>query len=142
MEITRRPRARNGNGPHIFRWRAPARGGTFALMQIKHLVFLSAVSLASFSASAENSGGALPTDHVFAPTSFWYAQIPADAPLHTNSANFAAEFCRQIKAYYGCVGINTTSYASPVYVVEAGAPTVRVAVRDCQKMGWIDKKLE
>ena len=84
----------------------------------------------------------LPTDHVFAPTSFWYAQIPNDAPLHTNSANFTADFLRQIKAYYGNVSINVESFASPVYVVKSNAPTVRVAVRDCQKMGWIDKNLE
>lgn len=84
---------------------------------------------------------AAPAGRVFAATSFWYTPIPADAPLHTNNANFVKEFLRQRKAYYGTVAVNTTSYASPVYVVDAGTPTVRVAHWDCQKNGYVDKKL-
>lgn len=83
----------------------------------------------------------LPTDRIFAPTSFWYTALPTDAPLHTNSANFAREFVRQIKAYYGNVGINMESYASPVYIAAAGDPAVRVAQWDCHKQGWLDPKL-
>jgi hypothetical protein len=82
---------------------------------------------------------ALPLNRVFAPTSFWYAAIPADAPLHTNSAVFVTEFLRQKKAYYGTVAINTTAYASPVYIVDADVPTVRVRKVDCQNNGYIDK---
>ena len=43
---------------------------------------------------------------IFAPTSFWYTPLPADVPLHPNSANFVAEYVRQKKAYYGTVSIN------------------------------------
>lgn len=78
---------------------------------------------------------------IFAPTSFWYTPIPAKVELHPNSANFAAEFVRQKKAYYGTVTINTTAYASPVYVADANQPTVRVAEWDCQKKGFADKNL-
>ena len=73
---------------------------------------------------------------VFAADSFWYTPISADAPLHANSAGFVADFLRQKKAYYGTVGINTTAYASPVYVAGPHAPTVRVTPWDCQKQGY------
>lgn len=86
-------------------------------------------------------GESLPTDHVFAPTSFWYAQIPADAPLHPNSANFVAEFNRQRKTYYNTVALNTTAYSSPVYIVDAKTPTVTVALWDCHGNGYHDKQL-
>ena len=81
-------------------------------------------------------------ERVFAPDSFWYTPIPADAPLHTNSAAFVADFLRQKKAYYGTVSINTTSYASPVYVVGADVPRVRVGKWDAQKNGYKDPRLE
>lgn len=78
---------------------------------------------------------------VFAADSFWYAPIPKDAPLHANSANFAAEFVRQKKKYYGTVSINTTAYASPVYIAAADTPAVKVTEWDCQKKGFQDRKL-
>ncbi len=86
-------------------------------------------------------GGALVTDAIFAPTSFWYKPIPASVPLHANSANFVREFIRQRNTYYGNVTINTAAYASPVYVAAAGAPTTRVAVWDCQGKGYLDQNL-
>lgn len=73
--------------------------------------------------------------------SFWYTPIPANAPLHPNSANFVQEFLRQFRTYYGNVTINTWSYSSPVYIATGGAPTVAVNVWDCQRRGWIDKNL-
>lgn len=76
---------------------------------------------------------------VFAPDSFWYQAIPADAPLHPNSAAFVADFLRQKKAYYGTVTINTVNYASPVYVVGPDVPTVAVGWNDCQHKGKPDK---
>jgi hypothetical protein len=79
--------------------------------------------------------------HIFAPTSFWYQEIPADAPLHPNSANFVAEFLRQKKAYYGTVSINTKAYAAPIYVVGPGIKPVQVTEWDCQKKGFKDKLL-
>jgi len=78
---------------------------------------------------------------IFAPTSFWYTPLPADVPLHPNSANFAADFVRQKKGYYGTVSINLTAYASPVYVADANTATVRVTEWDCQKKGFSDPKL-
>lgn len=97
--------------------------------------------LAILLASSGAWAGPLPTDAVFAPTSFWYAPIPADAPLHTNSAGLAADFVRQVKAFYGCVSINTDAYACPVFVVDGKTPTVAVTEWDCQKKGWQDKNL-
>jgi hypothetical protein len=83
----------------------------------------------------------LPTDRVFASTSFWYAPIPADVPLHPNSANFATEFLRQKNTYYGTVAINTFSYTSPVYLVGPEVATARVSEWDCQQKGWADAGL-
>ncbi len=79
------------------------------------------------------AAAALSTDTLFAPTSFWYAAIPADAPLHANSANFVSEFLRQKKAYYGTVNLNTSSFASPVYIAKADTPTTAVGFNNCQK---------
>lgn len=92
---------------------------------------------------APNSTGAqsLITDAVFSPTSFWYTPIPANAPLHANSANFVKEIIRQKAAYYGTVMINTREYTSPVYIASAGAPTVKVTQWDCQKKGYSDASL-
>lgn len=81
-------------------------------------------------------------DRVFAPDSFWYQPIPKDAPLHTNSVNYVAEFRRQIKAYYGTVSINTASYACPIYVVGPDVKPVAVTEWDAQKKGFKDKRLE
>jgi hypothetical protein len=83
----------------------------------------------------------LPTDHVFAPESFWYTPIPSNAPLHPNSAGLAAEFVWQVNTYYGHVGVNTESYSSPVYVVGPEVPTVRVTEWDCMNKGHFDSGL-
>ena len=99
---------------------------------------LFAAALAGTAFSQEEGS---PTVQVFSPKSFWYTPIPADAPLHENSANFVTEFLRQKKAYYGTVAINTREYASPVYVVEKDAPTVDVKFLDCQKKGHVPKEL-
>ena len=72
----------------------------------------------------------------FAPDSFWYQPLPKDAPLHTNSANFVAEFLRQKKAYYGTVSINTAAYSCPIYVVGPEVKTVKVTEWDGQKKGF------
>ena len=82
------------------------------------------------------------TDRVIAAHSFCYTPIPADAPLHTNSAKFVAEFLRQKQAYYGTVSINTRAYAAPVYVVGSNLPTVAVSHWDRQQKGYRDKRLE
>lgn len=100
---------------------------------------LSTVILALSPAGA--IAGELPTDSVFAPTSFWYTPIPAAVPLHANSANFVKEILRQKATYYGTVTINTKEYTSPVYTAAAGAPTVKVTQWDCQKKGYLDTSL-
>lgn len=102
--------------------------------------FLAGLAWAVVATSQAATPPALP-EQVFAPTSFWYTPIPTNAPLHTNSAAFVAEFLRQKKAYYGTVSINTDSYASPVFVVGPDVPPVRVTEWDCQKKGWKDKAL-
>ena len=79
---------------------------------------------------------------VFAESSFWYQAIPKDVPLHTNSANYVAEFLRQKKAYYGTVSINTKAYASPVYVVGPDVKPVVVTEWDGQKKGFKYPALE
>lgn len=96
-----------------------------------------AVALVSGSVAAEP----LPTDSVFAPTSFWYTPIPANAPLHPNSAGFKQDFLRQKAAYYNTVNVQTTDYSSPVYVADATTPTVKVAQWDCLKQGFSDPSL-
>lgn len=45
-----------------------------------------------------------PARPVFAPDSFWYEPIPADAPLNADSTAYVAEFLRQYHAYYHTVG--------------------------------------
>lgn len=91
--------------------------------------------------SASVSAASLLTDQIFSPTSFWYTPIPEDAPLHPNSANLVKDFLRQKSTYYNTVNINTRKYTSPVYVVGAEVPTVKVAQWDCQKKGLSDKGL-
>ena len=95
----------------------------------------------AFGTSAE-AGTPLLTDAVFAPNSFWYTPIPADAPLHANSAGFQADFLRQKAAYYGTVNINTWSYASPAYIAQPDTPTTRVAYSNCQYKAYGEPALE
>jgi hypothetical protein len=92
-------------------------------------------------APARGGADALPTDSIFGPDSFWYKPIPADAPLHPNSAGFVADFLRQKKTFYGTVAINLEAWASPVYVVPADAPTVRVEQWACMKQFGLDPAL-
>lgn len=95
-------------------------------------------------AQARSADAAAPllTDALFAPTSFWYAALPADAPLHANSANFVAEFLRQKKAYYGTVNLNTSSFASPVFIAKADTPTTTVTYSNCQKKSYGEPALQ
>jgi hypothetical protein len=90
------------------------------------------------SAPSSTTLNALPSDAIFASTSFWYQVLPANAPLHPSSAKLAADFQRQITAYYGNVTINTTSYASPVYTAPANTPTKAVQFWDCQNKRYTD----
>ncbi|MDO9179051.1 MAG: hypothetical protein Q7U16_12170, partial [Agitococcus sp.] len=83
----------------------------------------------------------LPTDKIFPPESFWYSAIPRNVELHENSAAFVTEFLRQKSAYYGNVSINTTSYASPVYYVDANVPTTQVVEWNCQNKKTKDEGL-
>jgi hypothetical protein len=103
------------------------------------------VHLAAATTRAEVVSVAAPpllTDAVFAPGSFWYAPIPLDAPLHANSAGFVADFLRQKQTYYGTVNINTSAYASPVYIAQSDTSTSRVAYSNCQKKIYPEPGLE
>ncbi len=76
------------------------------------------------SATAAFAGSAITlSSHLFAPTSFWYQPIPANAPLNANSATYAQNLASQVKTYYGNVNLNTDTYAAPVYYVQtSGTP--------------------
>jgi hypothetical protein len=87
------------------------------------------------------SGNPLPTDAIFAPSSFWYQVIPTNVALHPNSAGFVSDFLRQVRTYYGNVAVNTTSYASPVFQPAAGIATTKVTQWDCQNKGYLDSNL-
>ncbi len=81
------------------------------------------------------------TDALFAPTSFWYTPIPANAVLNSNSANYVTEFLRQKNTYYGNVTINTWTYSSPVFTASATQATTKVSFWDCQNKGYADPGL-
>ncbi|NMM27760.1 MAG: DUF4124 domain-containing protein [Glaciimonas sp.] len=102
-------------------------------------MFIAAI-LGAFSSSVSASQ-ALDTDKIFAPDSFWYSPIPKEVPLHADSGAFVSDFLRQKKSFYGNVNINTRSYASPVYVVDANVPVTQVMEWDCQKKKFKDKNL-
>lgn len=85
--------------------------------------------------------GKLITDSVFAPTSFWYTPVPIDAPTHPDSAAMVQDFITQRNTYFNSVGINTTSYSSPVFYVDAATPLVKVMQWDCQNKGYLDSTL-
>ena len=118
-------------------------GYSLASRRIRLIAFV--VGLFMMSATALNLNAApsapLPTDAVFAPSSFWYTPIPPDVPLHSKSPEMVAEFLWQLKTYYGHVAVNTAAYASPVFTVDRDVPRVRVTQWDCQKKGRLDKGL-
>ncbi len=76
------------------------------------------------SVTASFGGGTITlSSHLFAPTSFWYQPIPANAPLNANSAAYAQNLASQVQTYYGDVNLNTDTYAAPVYYVQtSGTP--------------------
>lgn len=82
-----------------------------------------------------------PSGRVFAADSFWYQPLPKDAPLHPNSENFARDFVRQLRAHYGHVTINTNRFSAPIYVVGPEVQASVVTPWDCQKRGYLDKRL-
>jgi hypothetical protein len=105
-----------------------------------NVTFAVLAALAAGAADAARDGG-LPTDRIFAPDSFWYTPIPADAPLHPDSEALAAEFLRQKERYYGTVTLNTEAYASPVYLAARDTPRRRVRQWNCQNKARLDAEL-
>ncbi len=103
------------------------------------LLFLYLFILVNFSFS--HAQDSLPGSRIFSPQSFWYASIPEQVELHQKSDIFVKEFLRQKNAYYGTVNINTTSWASPVYYVDANTLTSQVTEWDCQNKHFKDKYL-
>ncbi len=78
---------------------------------------------------------------VFDKSSFWYQPIPKQVDLHEKSEQFAQDFARQVKTYFGHIGINIGSYSSPIYTVGPDVPTVTVTLWDCLHNGYHDRKL-
>lgn len=105
------------------------------------MIYATSLMAVLVAASIPAAGARLPTDAIFAPDSFWYAPIPRKVELHPESAAFVQEFLRQKKAYYGNVNLNTSQYASPVYVVGPDVKGVDVTEWDCQNKRFQDKHL-
>lgn len=103
-------------------------------------LLMSFLALAQAGSRMKGSGKVI-TDAVFSPTSFWYTPIPHDAPLHPQSALFVDEFLKQKRTYYGTVSINTTAYASPVYIVGESVNHVKVQEWNCQNKKQSDARL-
>ena len=111
--------------------RGPA-GGKFALrLVIGALLGITVLPLGAMS---------YPARPVLAPDSFWYTPIPANAPLNPNSTAYVAEFLRQFQTYYNDVGVNLTSYSTPVYTVGRLVKTVPVQQWNCQN--YLDPALQ
>lgn len=72
------------------------------------------------------SGMAMPK---FLPSSWCYQQIPANAPLHPNSANFAANLKSQVPPNMN-VGVNVYQYTPPVFIADQSWPIFRVEATD------------
>lgn len=80
-------------------------------------------------ACAAGAALALPSTAAAAPfssTSVWNAQLPADAPLASDSDALVTELQRQVTTHGSW--INTTSYSVPIYKVPSTQPEVRVAL--------------
>jgi hypothetical protein len=92
--------------------------------------------------ASENTIGQDMSYPVFGADSFWYQKIPKDVVLHENSSQYAQEFARQVRSYYGHIGISLNNYSSPVYTVGPDVPAVAVSLWDCWGNGFRDKKLE
>ena len=65
------------------------------------------------------------TDTLFKADSFWYQEIPADHPVHANSAAMVTNLQQQIHSG-NLANINIDAYAAPVYIAGAGVPNVSV----------------
>lgn len=108
---------------------------------MKNPLLIAILLAAGLAGTAFSQQEASPTVQVFSPKSFWYTPIPADAPLHENSANFVTEFLRQKKAYYGTVAINTREFASPVYIVDKKVPKIEVGFNDPRQKTYVSQEL-
>lgn len=94
---------------------------------------------ATRSCNTHACSGDLPTDSLFAKTSFWYQEIPADAPVHPRSEAFKADFIRQKTQYYNNVNVNYWNYSSPVFIVGPEVVPVKVNFWNCQNKTYVDK---
>jgi hypothetical protein len=72
-----------------------------------------------------------PPHRFYAPTSFWNAPLPADAPLDPSSTAlmdaFRAEIAREMESRSG-PAINTTEWSVPLYRVGADQPLEKVTL--------------
>lgn len=70
----------------------------------------------------------------FAPTSFWYQSIPADAPINPNNAGYNAEIAYQLSV--GPVGSNIGWYSATLFNNQPGTPVINVQPYDCFGLGY------
>lgn len=68
---------------------------------------------------------------LFAPSSIWNAPLPDDAPLAPGSRTYVGGLVDQIRRFGAY--INTQQFSTPVYVVGAAQPNVRVDVTDLER---------
>jgi hypothetical protein len=71
----------------------------------------------------------------FAATSFWNAPLPTSTPLDPRSSTYIQELQQQMSTYYGGVGISTTKFSAPIYIVGPGQPTVPFHFYNCRHQG-------
>lgn len=82
------------------------------------------------------------SSRIFAPDSFWYRQMPANAPLDTESSTkMKSIFTSSVKNYGDAqrnlpsMTMNTHRYAPPIYIATNADPIARYSFDDCQGKG-------
>jgi hypothetical protein len=119
-------RARRAVRPSLgFRFARPRASALLAA-----LCALAAWGLPSLTASAVAKprraphGRAAEPLRLFSAESVFNRELPASAPLASNSVQLVSAFQAQVSKYYGHAVINTTEWSAPVYVVGANTPTI------------------
>jgi hypothetical protein len=82
----------------------------------------------SLSASSSRRRPASASFRFFAPSSFWNAPLPTDAPLDPTSPTLIAAFAQEAadEAPEDRLNVNTTAYSVPIYTVPSNQARVRV----------------
>lgn len=72
------------------------------------------------------------------PSSFWYQQIPANAPLHPLTSTYRTEFLRKLSVYGSAGTSNIRSFSGPLYIAPKGTTRYNIKQWDCQHTGFSD----